>query len=80
MDNGYYTRSYKKALSTLPGTVVTAPEVKGDGVFLGWSLDGETVSYKSGEEITMPIPILSSMEYSHQVSASMMKSLETTLI
>ena len=54
VDNGYYTRSYKKALSTLPGTVVTAPEVKGDGVFLGWSLDGETVSYKSGEEITMP--------------------------
>lgn len=54
VDNGYYTRSYKKALSTLPGTVVTAPEVKGDGVFLGWSLDGETVSYKSGEEIIMP--------------------------
>ena len=54
VDNGYYTRSYKKALSTLPGTVVTAPEVKGDGVFLGWSLDGETVSYKSGKEITMP--------------------------
>ena len=54
VDNVYYTRSYKKALSTLPGTVVTAPEVKGDGVFLGWSLDGETVSYKSGEEITMP--------------------------
>ena len=54
VDNGYYTRSYKKALSTLPGTVVIAPEVKGDGVFLGWSLDGETVSYKSGEEITMP--------------------------
>ena len=54
VDNGYYTRSYKKALSTLPGTVVTAPGVKGDGVFLGWSLDGETVSYKSGEEIIMP--------------------------
>ena len=54
VDNGYYTRSYKKALSTLPGTVVTAPEVKGDGVFLGWSLDGETVSYKSGEGIAMP--------------------------
>lgn len=54
VDNGYYTTPYKKAVSALPGTVVTVPEVKDDRVFLGWSLDGETVSYKSGEEITMP--------------------------
>ncbi len=52
--NGYYTTPYKKAVSARPGTVVTVPEVKDDGVFLGWSLDGETVFYKSGEEITMP--------------------------
>ena len=33
---------------------MTVPEVKGEGVFLGWSTDGESVAYKSGEEITMP--------------------------
>lgn len=52
--NGNYSRSYRKSFSAVPGTTVTAPEVKGDGVFLGWSADGENVTYKSGDEISMP--------------------------
>ena len=52
--NGNYYRSLKKFVSDVPGTTVTAPSVNGDGVFLGWSLDGETVAYQSGDEITMP--------------------------
>ena len=52
--NGNYSRSYRKSFSAVPGTTVTAPEVKGDGVFLGWSADGENVTYESGDEISMP--------------------------
>ena len=52
--NGNYSRSYIKSFSAVPGTTVTAPEVKGDGVFLGWSADGENVTYESGDEISMP--------------------------
>ena len=52
--NGNYSRSYRKSFSAVPGTTVTAPEVKGDGVFLGWSIDGENVIYESGDEISMP--------------------------
>ena len=52
--NGNYSRSYRKSFSSVPGTIVTAPEVKGDGVFLGWSIDGENVIYESGDEISMP--------------------------
>ena len=52
--NGNYSRSYRKSFSAVPGTTVTAPEVKGDGVFLGWSADGENVIYESGDEISMP--------------------------
>ena len=54
LTSGNYTRTYKKSVSALPGTVLTSPSVNGDGVFLGWSLDGENVAYESGEEITMP--------------------------
>ena len=43
--NGNYSRSYRKSFSAVPGTTVTAPEVNGDGVFLGWSADGENVTY-----------------------------------
>ena len=52
--NGNFSRSYTRSYSSVPGTKVTVPEVKGEGVFLGWSTDGESVAYKSGEEITMP--------------------------
>lgn len=52
--NGNFSRSYTRSYSSVPGTKVTVPEVKGEGVFLGWSTDGESVVYKSGEEITMP--------------------------
>ena len=52
--NGNFSRSYTRSYSLVPGTKVTVPEVKGEGVFLGWSTDGESVAYKSGEEITMP--------------------------
>lgn len=52
--NGNFSRSYTRSYSSFPGTKVTVPEVKGEGVFLGWSTDGESVAYKSGEEITMP--------------------------
>ena len=52
--NGNYSRTYRKSFSAVPGTTVTAPEVKGDGVFLGWSADGENVTYESGDEISMP--------------------------
>ena len=52
--NGNFSRSYTRSYSSIPGTKVTVPEVKGEGVFLGWSTDGESVAYKSGEEITMP--------------------------
>ena len=52
--NGNYSRSYRKSFSAVPGTTVTAPEVKGDGVFSGWSADGENVTYESGDEISMP--------------------------
>ena len=52
--NGNYSRSYRKSFSAVPGTTVTAPEVKGDGAFLGWSADGENVTYESGDEISMP--------------------------
>lgn len=52
--NGNYSRSYRKSFSSVPGTTVTAPEVNGDGVFLGWSIDGENVIYESGDEISMP--------------------------
>ena len=52
--NGNYSRSYRKSFSAVPGTTVTAPEVKGDGVFWGWSADGENVTYESGDEISMP--------------------------
>lgn len=52
--NGNFSRSYARSYSSVPGTKVTVPEVKGEGVFLGWSTDGESVAYKSGEEITMP--------------------------
>ena len=52
--NGNFSRSYTRSYSSVPGTKVTVPEVKEEGVFLGWSTDGESVAYKSGEEITMP--------------------------
>lgn len=52
--NGNFSRSYTRSYSSVPGTKVTVPEVKGEGVFLGWSTDGESVAYKSDEEITMP--------------------------
>ena len=52
--NGNFSRSYTRSYSSVPGTTVTAPEVKGDGVFLGWSADGENVTYESGDEISMP--------------------------
>ena len=52
--NGNFSRSYTRSYSSVPGTKVTVPEVKGEGVFLGWSTDGDSVAYKSGEEITMP--------------------------
>ena len=52
--NGNFSRSYTRSYSSVPGTKVIVPEVKGEGVFLGWSTDGESVAYKSGEEITMP--------------------------
>ena len=52
--NGNFSRFYTRSYSSVPGTKVTVPEVKGEGVFLGWSTDGESVAYKSGEEITMP--------------------------
>ena len=52
--NGNFSRSYTRSYSSVPGTKVTVPEAKGEGVFLGWSTDGESVAYKSGEEITMP--------------------------
>ena len=52
--NGNFSRSYTRSYSSVPATKGIGPEVKGEGVFLGWSTDGESVAYKSGEEITMP--------------------------
>lgn len=54
VEDGNYSRVFRKTYSSIPGSVLTAPEVKGDGVFLGWSLDKENVAYKSGDEMTMP--------------------------
>ena len=48
------SRTLSKTYSTVPGSTITVPILQGDGVFLGWSEDGENVIYKGGEEMEMP--------------------------
>lgn len=48
------TRTYRKTVSVAPGSEVEVPSLEGEGLFQGWSLDGTTVSYKSGEKMSMP--------------------------
>ena len=54
VDANGFSRTLSRSVSALPGTQLTVPSVEGEGVFLGWSQDGESVLYKGGEEVEMP--------------------------
>ena len=47
-------RTVRKTFSYRPGTEITVPGLEGDGIFLGWSIDGESVAHKAGDTISMP--------------------------
>ncbi|MCF0262175.1 MAG: hypothetical protein HUK23_04625 [Sphaerochaetaceae bacterium] len=54
--NSYYSFNYKKSVK--PGTTISLPTVSNsssEGVFIGWGLTPDEVTYSVSEEIEMPV-------------------------
>lgn len=47
-------RVVSKSYTFAPETEISAPNMEGEGIFLGWSEDGESVKYKAGDIILAP--------------------------